>query len=466
MKSQRIVAAGLRGSVLVWLCLEAVCAGGAPAQGPNLIVGDISATTAYVVAGSPKAYALGVVLCNQGPTYANFESVTSAHPVVAANMYRLSNGRFEQIGQSWATHMLTGVAEQSLCNTCISAGDLQKLGAGCSTVSSASTMGTQQSMGPRSEINASTGAVTYPIVNNGTGSGAAFKRLQVAIADMPTGPLYFVSAMCVAADDGAAGNGTDNESYRRVTINFVSSSMSLVLADATQRGAPAIQAWRDNGMGAGMPDPGVMLTSVDVPGDGRFWIASKATDLGGGMWHYEYAVENLNSDRSLGSFGVPVPRNASPNNVDFHGVAYHSGEVYSSSPWTGGFSDGIQAWACDAFDPNPNANALRWGTLYNFRFDVNVPPATREAMLGLFKPGTPSTLSALIVAPSSLCGSADFNCDGDIGTDADIEAFFACVAGNCPAAPCASSADFNADGDVGTDADIEAFFRVLSGGTC
>jgi hypothetical protein len=64
------------------------------------------------------------------------------------------------------------------------------------------------------------------------------------------------------------------------------------------------------------------------------------------------------------------------------------------------------------------------------------------------------------------CGSADFNCDGDVGTDADIEAFFACVGGNCPQPPCPSTADFNGDGDVGTDADIEAFFRVLAGGSC
>jgi hypothetical protein len=64
------------------------------------------------------------------------------------------------------------------------------------------------------------------------------------------------------------------------------------------------------------------------------------------------------------------------------------------------------------------------------------------------------------------CGSADYNCDGDLGTDADIEAFFACLAGNCPAPPCTSTADFNGDGDIGTDADIEAFFRVLAGGTC
>ncbi len=60
--------------------------------------------------------------------------------------------------------------------------------------------------------------------------------------------------------------------------------------------------------------------------------------------------------------------------------------------------------------------------------------------------------------------SADFNGDGDVGTDADIEAYFACLGGNCCAA--CGSADFNADGDVGTDADIESFFRVLSGGAC
>ncbi len=74
-------------------------------------------------------------------------------------------------------------------------------------------------------------------------------------------------------------------------------------------------------------------------------------------------------------------------------------------------------------------------------------------------------------APSILtviqpCGSADFNHDGDTGTDADIDAFFACLSGLCPLPPCPNSADFDADGDVGTDQDIDAFFRVLAGGSC
>jgi hypothetical protein len=60
--------------------------------------------------------------------------------------------------------------------------------------------------------------------------------------------------------------------------------------------------------------------------------------------------------------------------------------------------------------------------------------------------------------------SQDFNHDGAVATDRDIEDFFACLAGNC--CPTCDSADFNGDGAVATDADIESFFRVLAGGAC
>jgi probable HAF family extracellular repeat protein len=60
--------------------------------------------------------------------------------------------------------------------------------------------------------------------------------------------------------------------------------------------------------------------------------------------------------------------------------------------------------------------------------------------------------------------SADFNNDGNVGTDADILAFFACLSGDC--CPNCGGPDFNGDGAVGTDADIGSFFRVLAGGAC
>jgi uncharacterized membrane protein len=78
--------------------------------------------------------------------------------------------------------------------------------------------------------------------------------------------------------------------------------------------------------------------------------------------------------------------------------------------------------------------------------------------------GTVIAAGRSIVHLPPWCGGADFNHDGDARTDADIEAFFACLAGHC-CATC-DSADFNGDGDSGTDADIESFFRVLAGGPC
>ena len=116
------------------------------------------------------------------------------------------------------------------------------------------------------------------------------------------------------------------------------------------------------------------------------------------------------------------------------------------------------------------------GTFYSFNTDLtprwSVP--VQNINIGAPAIGSDGTLVIAGVGtnifalrtPRSHCGSADFNCDGDSGTDADIEAFFACIAGNCPPLPCTSTGDFNMDGDVGTDADIEAFFRVLAGGTC
>jgi hypothetical protein len=96
--------------------------------------------------------------------------------------------------------------------------------------------------------------------------------------------------------------------------------------------------------------------------------------------------------------------------------------------------------------------------------NIALNDAAQIAFIGRLGDGT----DALILASPLTCGSADFDCDGDVGTDADIEAFFACLAGTCPpgAPGCGSTADFDGDGDVGTDADIEAFFRVLAGGTC
>jgi len=123
------------------------------------------------------------------------------------------------------------------------------------------------------------------------------------------------------------------------------------------------------------------------------------------------------------------------------------------------------------------------GTITDYRWNEGVtvlaqgPSATANVPLGVGvhtitltvtdnSNATATDSVQVTVQAGQLCGTSDFNGDGDFGTDADIEAFFACLSGNCCPACFVGGSDFNGDGDFGTDADIEAFFRVLGGGTC
>ena len=75
-------------------------------------------------------------------------------------------------------------------------------------------------------------------------------------------------------------------------------------------------------------------------------------------------------------------------------------------------------WASpETFGENPNTNALRWGTMYNFWFDADAEPGTGAVTLGLFKPHTPSELSAIMQVPAAAVDCpADLDGDGDVGT--------------------------------------------------
>jgi hypothetical protein len=128
--------------------------------------------------------------------------------------------------------------------------------------------------------------------------------------------------------------------------------------------------------------------------------------------------------------------------------------------------------------------ALRHSTLVPFRFEglgvykstdggsswqpagstlTNVSVRCLESFGGTLYAGT-DHLGVWALTPA--CGPQDFNQDGDSGTDQDIEAFFACLAGHCCPTCWQGGSDFNQDGDFGTEQDIEAFFRVLSGAGC
>jgi HYR domain-containing protein len=370
--------------------------------GPDVIVGDLQNTMRYGSVSGVTAFSVGTTSCNVGSQPLSWNAFDAQHPVIAQNLYRLKNRRFEQIGMSWLKHGFFAESE-FLCFPDCQTTDGATLGVHCSDPYNANLNGDQGNLGPRWQVNASTGSFPYPPANPNTPATIG-RRLQVHDADLDpaqnAGALYFVEGQYVTPDDAAAGNGTNNASYRPVNVGGAPGSgvYDLSLTGSTVREESAIHAWK-------AADPSVILANVDVPNDGRFTLGYLVTDNGDGTWHYEYALHNMNSDRSAQSFSVPVPPGLVIRNVGFHDVDYHSGDgidgvTTSGTDWTSTVLNGAITWSTQSSAVNPNANALRWGTLYDFRFDANAPPTPGLGTITLFKAGSPGSVTVATRVPT------------------------------------------------------------------
>lgn len=393
-----------------------LCAGAAAAT-PDVICGELNGVNNYGQIGNMRAYSIGTTACNKGTTNANWIDNTTNHPVISTTLYKLENGRLMQIGVSFVKHSWAALQQNACGFGCGSGGSWQQLGPGCSDPYSASLNAVQTDLGPRFEINAYSGEFPWPPSFINQSGNAVFKRLQVPAADMVTNATgqFFSEGQYTSRDDALAGNQFNNASYRRMTVNQGNFTMN-VSGEQTVRETPAIFTWRDHGLGANQPDPSVTISQVDVPGEGRFHLASKAVDLGNGMWRYEYGLHNMNSHRSAGSISIPV--NTGSEGHGFHGISYHSGEPIDNSPWSYSDDGAKLIWSTEDFSVNPNANAVRWATMYNFWFETDSPPTTGQVEIGLFRPGAPSALSASATIPS-----ADTTCPADFNGDEEINFF-------------------------------------------
>ncbi len=443
-----------------------------PTRGPDVWIEDFTDIAYYDTAGNIAAFAVGTDACNQGDAPAEWQSANNRHPVIAQNLYRLKGGRFEQLGQSWLKHGFAST-NSNACGSCQTPpGGGSQLGLACSDAYGAGLNGGQNNLGPRSQVNPATGVFPYPY-SAPAFTGNIARRIQVATADVTpsqnAGALYFAECQYITQDDAQWGNGLNNASYRRVNFNTPTTGQPAwsnpVFAAAIVRQQNAIRAWGANDStvvtnNIDYPEQGITPTSPRITG--RFIVASKATNNNNGTWTYEYAVENVNSDRAGGMFSVALPPHAVVSNVGFHSVPTHSGEPFSNTAWTSAVGTYDITWRTQTYAVNPNANALRWGTLYNFRFTADVAPSTGQITLGLFKPAQSATLpSALLgdgVVPDPTVCIGDFNRDG--GFDgSDIAAFFSAWQDAVPAA------DTNSDGGI-DGSDIQVFFERWTASSC
>jgi hypothetical protein len=348
-------------------------------------------------------YSIGTLACNQGLEPLDWYSTSADHPVMPQNIYRLKNGRFEQIGLGMLKHAFLAL-QQSFCGTCQSACggfSCHELGVGCSDPYSAQRNGDPTGLGPRSQVNAATGASVYPHASPSTLSQSSNEngQIHVSVEDinpaLNAGAKYYGEAMYLIREETESGNDNNNASYRQILVSS-NSGFPLSFTGQTVRELPAIFAWKAQ-------DPAVNIVHIDIPDDGRMTMAWRVTDNGNGTWHYEYALFNMNSDRSGGSFSVPVSDCVQLTNIGFHDVNYHSGEPYDNTDWTVSRANGQLTWATRPYAEDVNANALRWMTMYNFRFDANQGPtgmAEAPIKIGLFKPGLIDSMTTLAAAPT------------------------------------------------------------------
>ncbi len=347
--------------------------------GPDVIVGDIYDQRKWGTSGGQSSYSFGTESCNIGDATLAWIAGNNLHPVIGQSVYRVDPNEvpaIKQISQGWLKHGFCALS-LDLCDSCQSGTGCEALGIGCSDPYSAFLNGDQSGLGPRSEVNASTGVFPYP-PGNPPYSGSLARRNIINHADIqpaqnPTA-RYYVEAHYITQDDAQSGNGDNNASWRRIAFN---SSNNVSFVGGTVREQPAIRAWSTY-------DAGATIQDVNAP-DGRYVVGHKVTDNGNGTWTYEYAVYNQNSDASMRRFAVPVPAGVSVTNPGFRDVAYHSGEPYSGTDWTFSQAGGSVQWGTDLFAVDPNANALRWSTLYNFWFTADTPPTSVSATGTLFK---------------------------------------------------------------------------------
>ncbi len=370
----------------------------------------LQSVTRWGTVGDITAYSVGTTSVNVGNTNLNWIQNGTNHPVIGQTMYRIYDGKIEMIGQSWLKHSFCALQIGSGCSSgCPGQGGcLSFLAPGCQDPYTAGRNGTHSLLGPKYQVDANEGTFIWPHPF-AVGTTTIRGRLQVHNTDLgDAGSLYLVEGQYVARDDALAGNQDNNASYRLVNISAAPNYfISLMGGQSTVFQRTAIQAWAAHGLGVGVPDLGVHLAKTTDSEDGLFWVASKVSDNGDGTWHYEYAVQNVNSHQSGASFTVPVGSGVTVSNIDFHDVDYHSGDGtggvnYDGTDWAVTVGATNVTWATQIETESTNSNALRWGTMYNYRFDADIAPESEFGMatLGLYRGSPPDTILASILVPA------------------------------------------------------------------
>ncbi len=352
----------------------------------------ISELSSLVVLGRTGTYPNGrnglsmrTTSCNMGTQDIPWNApMNETHPVIAMNLYRVMNGRFEQVGWSWLKHGFFAT-NQGDCGTCDHPGTGSKLGPACSDTYGTGNNGDRFYLGERKEVNPFVGewectnswfSGYMPDCtrrNNGSGLDPVAHRLDVRDADLGNaGAQYYYEAYYINKNDFDRYN---NVSSRAASFSVNGGVWTASTIDGGQIQGPAINRYGD------------MRSTAEPRTEGDVIVAVKVTNNGNGTWNYEYAVYNHDLDRQVDDFSIPLPAGAVVTNIGFRDIDQDAG-----NQWTSNVSGTAISWST-------STNSLPYSSVFNFRFDANVPPGSTSTTLGLLKNGLAPNLTAVTRGP-------------------------------------------------------------------
>lgn len=295
------------------------------------------------------------------------------------------------------------------------------------------------------------GSMTYS-----AGTGSLMKRnvilnSEVEGANINAARHVFMETYYILNGDY---NKFNNVAWRRFTVSGSAPYTSSKFAYAGRHtyGPPLIAWATEAGTGVNGNYATTSPTTVDISGSpapiGTAYVGVRVTPLAGGKYRYDYNVYNLDIDRGIRGFDIPVPVEGVVSDVQFRQPREYMLASMDKSAWTNSF-DGVAKetrWAAPVVAGNIHGlqatNTIRFGNMYTFSFVSPLKPRTgagAQATLTLGpsrtgvagNSGIPNTdvvseISAPITVPAHPCDIA--TAGGGLGADGfltgdDFDAF-------------------------------------------
>ncbi|MCU0762663.1 MAG: hypothetical protein MUF76_06730 [Hydrogenophaga sp.] len=335
------------------------------------------------------------------------------HPYLIWNLYRFNaDGSIDQIGRSGVKHAFLTINTSCIINP----GNSHVLGLGCADVYSVGNNDSNNSLGPRSEIIPATNVwgrcgsiydTNCDGLANATPNGSFDQRLTVRESQFSgpaqTGATYRFESWYLARQDINVLN-----SMASVRATFSRPSTVWVVGGNDQyRLGPVIDRWVD----PAAPGPNAATTMVTTA-EGNTKVAMRATNLGNGLWRYDYAAMNIDFSRpitegaepnlrvvrALGfdNFTVPVGAATVSN------LVFSDGDLDSANDWMPAIRDGRLTWTA-----MNRGNALNWGTMFRFSFTSTQAPTAAAVTMHVAADNTREVLRFdNLLAPAPLARGA------------------------------------------------------------